>query len=180
MSQLAIEIQERGLHESGKKVRKRGNVPGIIYGEFLKHNIPVKFNNKELYKLLKNTSTGEIVKLEFNHKITPCIIKQIQKDNITGKIIHVDFQYVKKNEVIKLSIPISYTGSDSLENRRLILVTLFSDIDVEAIVENLPDDIIIDVSNMNYEDKILAKDINLPNGVKLITDPETILAIIGA
>ncbi|SHE80230.1 50S ribosomal protein L25 [Clostridium fallax] len=180
MSQLAVEIQERKSNETGKKVRKHGEIPGIVYGEFLKENIPVKVEPRNFYKLLKKSSKGEIIQLKFKHKMAPCVIKQIQKNNITGEVIHVDFQYVKKNEVIKLSIPITYLGCDNLELKRLILTTSFNDIEVEGVVENIPEGIEINVGTLNYDDKILAKDIKLPEGVKLITDPETILAVIGA
>ena len=95
-----------------------------------------------------------------------------------GKIIHVDFQYVKANEVIKLKVPVTFEGQTALETNRLVLETFASEIEVQGAVEKLPEKIDIDVSDKKFEDKILAKDVTLPEGVHLVTAEDTLLAVV--
>ena len=178
MSQAAIEINERCLNESKKRLRREGQVPGIIYGEFLENTIPIKVDNSKLIKLLRYNSKGSILKLKLKDEVKLCVVKQVQKDTVTSEILHVDFQYVKKNEVIKMSIPVNYIGRENLESKRLILETFLQELEVQGAVEKIPEYIDLDVSNLNYEDKIFVKDIELPNEVKLLTEEENLLAVV--
>lgn len=177
MSELAFKVEEKLVNEKAKAIRKKGQTPGVIYGEFLDNPISIKIANTQLPKILKTHLTSSVVPLEVNNDVKNCVIKDIQKD-VYGKIIHVDFQYVKANEVIKLKVPVTFEGQGALETNRLVLETFVSEIEVQGAVEKLPEKIEIDVSNKKFEDKILAKDITLPEGVHLVTAEDTLLALV--
>ncbi|MEA4826879.1 50S ribosomal protein L25 [Clostridium sp. JNZ J1-5] len=178
MSQVAIEVKEREAKENGRKLRRNGQVPGIIYGEFLDNPIPIKVENLTLSKLLKYNSKGSILKLKLNDDTRHCVVKDVQKNTIAGEIIHVDFQYVKESEVIKMNIPINYVGRENLELKKLVLETFLPELELQGAVEKIPEYIELNISQMNYEDKIFAKDVQLPEEVKLITDPDALLAVV--
>lgn len=177
MSELAFKVEEKLANEKAKAIRKKGQTPGVIYGEFLDNPISIKIANTQLPKIFKTHLTSSVVPLEINNDVKNCVIKDIQKD-MYGKVIHVDFQYVKANEVIKLKIPVTFEGQGALETNRLVLETFASEIEVQGAVEKLPEKIEIDVSNKKFEDKILAKDITLPEGVHLVTAEDTLLALV--
>lgn len=177
MSELAFKVEEKLVNEKAKSIRKKGQTPGVIYGEFLDNPISIKIANTQLPKILKTHLTSSVVPLEVNNDVKNCVIKDIQKD-VYGKIIHVDFQYVKANEVIKLKVPVTFEGQGALETNRLVLETFASEIEVQGAVEKLPEKIEIDVSNKKFEDKILAKDITLPEGIHLVTAEDTLLALV--
>lgn len=177
MSELAFKVEEKLANEKAKAIRRNGQTPGVIYGEFLDNPISIKIANTQLPKILKTHLTSSVVPLEVNNDVKNCVIKDIQKD-MYGKIIHVDFQYVKANEVIKLKVPVTFEGQGALETNRLVLETFASEIEVQGAVEKLPEKIDIDVSNKKFEDKILAKDVTLPEGVHLVTAEDTLLAVV--
>ncbi len=177
MSELAFKVEEKLANEKAKAIRRNGQTPGVIYGEFLDNPISIKIANTQLPKILKTHLTSSVVSLEVNNDVKNCVIKDIQKD-MYGKIIHVDFQYVKANEVIKLKVPVTFEGQTALETNRLVLETFASEIEVQGAVEKLPEKIDIDVSNKKFEDKILAKDVTLPEGVHLVTAEDTLLAVV--
>lgn len=177
MSELAFKVEEKLANEKAKVIRRNGQTPGVIYGEFLDNPISIKIANTQLPKILKTHLTSSVVSLEVNNDIKNCVIKDIQKD-MYGKIIHVDFQYVKANEVIKLKVPVTFEGQTALETNRLVLETFASEIEVQGAVEKLPEKIDIDVSDKKFEDKILAKDVTLPEGVHLVTAEDTLLAVV--
>ena len=177
MSELAFKGEEKLANEKAKAIRRNGQTPGVIYGEFLDNPISIKIANTQLPKILKTHLTSSVVSLEVNNDVKNCVIKDIQKD-MYGKIIHVDFQYVKANEVIKLKVPVTFEGQTALETNRLVLETFASEIEVQGVVEKLPEKIDIDVSDKKFEDKILAKDVTLPEGVHLVTAEDTLLAVV--
>lgn len=177
MSELAFKVEEKLANEKAKVIRRNGQTPGVIYGEFLDNPISIKIANTQLPKILKTHLTSSVVSLEVNNDVKNCVIKDIQKD-MYGKIIHVDFQYVKANEVIKLKVPVTFEGQTALETNRLVLETFASEIEVQGAVEKLPEKIDIDVSDKKFEDKILAKDVTLPEGVHLVTAEDTLLAVV--
>ena len=177
MSELAFKVEEKLANEKAKAIRRNGQTPGVIYGEFLDNPISIKIANTQLPKILKTHLTSSVVSLEVNNDVKNCVIKDIQKD-MYGKIIHVDFQYVKANEVIKLKVPVTFEGQTALETNRLVLETFASEIEVQGAVEKLPEKIDIDVSDKKFEDKILAKDVTLPEGVHLVTAEDTLLALV--
>lgn len=177
MSELAFKVEEKLANEKAKAIRRNGQTPGVIYGEFLDNPISIKIANTQLPKILKTHLTSSVVPLEVNNDVKNCVIKDIQKD-MYGKIIHVDFQYVKANEVIKLKVPVTFEGQGALETNRLVLETFASEIEVQGVVEKLPEKIDIDVSDKKFEDKILAKDVTLPEGVHLVTAEDTLLAVV--
>ena len=177
MSELAFKVEEKLANEKAKAIRRNGQTPGVIYGEFLDNPISIKIANTQLPKILKTHLTSSVVPLEVNNDVKNCVIKDIQKD-MYGKIIHVDFQYVKANEVIKLKVQVTFEGQGALETNRLVLETFASEIEVQGVVEKLPEKIDIDVSDKKFEDKILAKDVTLPEGVHLVTAEDTLLAVV--
>lgn len=178
MNQITFDIAKRTDGEKNKSLRKNGQIPCIIYGEYLENSIPAKISSKNLTQLVRNNSKGAIIKLKCEGQTKNCVVKDIQWDPVTRDFLHADFQAVNPNEVIKMKIPVDFFGMDNLQLRRLVLNTTLSDLEMQGQVEKIPEHIRIDVKSMNYEDKIFAKDINLPDGVRLITDPETLVAVI--
>ncbi len=153
MKSTTFKVYERSSKENLKKLRNLGEIPCVIYGEFLEEPISAKMNKTELLKMLKGSFSGSIIPIDMEGKTLNCVVKDIQKNNL-HEIIHFDLQYVKPNEVIKLTIPINYIG------------------------QKIPEYIEVNVANMQFNDKLLAKDINIPSEVTLLTPEDTILAVV--
>ena len=177
MSNIALKVQERSEKSNSKKLRRNGEIPGVIYGEFFGDTIPVKMCNSELRRVLKKNNSGSIIEVDFNDKKLNCVFKEIQRNNMQ-EILHVDLQHTKPNENIKMRIPIKCLGQENLETKRLVLETFNLFLDLQGSVEEIPEFIEVDVSDMNFEDKLFAKDIKIPENITVLNDPETLLAIV--
>lgn len=92
MQNLVFDISERT--EKGKKVRTKGEVPCVIYGESLDKSISCKIPRKEMLKLLSSPKNS-VLSLNLDGTIEKCVLKEVQRDTF-GEIIHLDFQYVRK------------------------------------------------------------------------------------
>lgn len=177
MSNIIFNLQERNLKENQKKLRKIGEIPGIIYGEFLDKPIPIKIKDLELRKMLKSNNSGSIIPFNINGTKLNCVVKEVQKSNF-NEILHIDLQYTKPNEVIKMKIPVMFTGQENLIVKRLILDSGTTSIEFQGCVEKIPEYIEINVSDMNINDKIFVKDITVPKDVTVLDNPDILLAVI--
>ncbi|AYF53875.1 5S rRNA E-loop-binding protein [Clostridium sp. K25] len=180
MSQVAIAINEREKTDTNGRLRRNGQVPCIMYGEHLEKAVPIKVNYNQLMRILKNNSKGSILKLQLNNEIKNCVIKEIQQDIVTGKVIHVDFQNVSKDEIIKMTIPIEFTGINKLQSKRLILETFITEIDMQGKVQEIPEAIKIDASKLDFGNKLFVHDIKLPEGIRLLSDPNALVAVVNS
>ncbi len=179
MSNLAFKVYERNVKENKNRLRNAGEIPGIIYGEYLNRNIPIKISDSELARMFKENNSGSIIELSLPSKKINCVVKEIQK-NEKHEVLHVDFQYVKPNEIIKMRIPIKFIGQDVLEGKRLTLETYSLYIDLQGDVEKIPEFIELAASDLQLDDKIFIKDMDIPEDITISNDPETLLAVVSS
>lgn len=177
MKNSSFKVYKRDEKTSQKKLRRLGQTPGVIYGEFLKDSISIQIPTVELEKLLRTNNSGSIIPIDFDGKILNCVVKEVQKNSLQ-EILHVDLLYTKPNEVIKMRIPVNYVGQESLEAKRLLLETHNSFVDLQGSVEKIPEYIEVNVSDMKFEDKVFVEDIAIPEDVAVLTEPKTLLAVI--
>lgn len=174
MESIVFNVSER--NEKGKKVRMHGEVPAVLYGSHLDNTVSIKITRKDMYKLL-TLAKSSILSLNLNGHIENCVVKELQKDSF-GKVIHIDFQDIKKDEKIKMKIPVVFDGQSTLEGRQLLLEILISEVELYGEADKLPENIKCDVGELNIGDKIFIKDLVIPEGMRLDVDEDAIVATI--
>ena len=174
MESIVFNVSER--NEKGKKVRMHGEVPAVLYGSHLDNTVSIKITRKDMYKLL-TLAKSSILSLNLNGHIENCVVKELQKDSF-GKVIHIDFQDIKKDEKIKMKIPVVFDGQSTLEGRQLLLEILISEVELYGEADKLPENIKCDVGELNIGDKIFIKDLVIPEGMRLDVDENAIVATI--
>ncbi|MGL4570791.1 MAG: 50S ribosomal protein L25 [Clostridium sp.] len=179
MTNKAFKICERKNCEKTHKMRRDGDIPGIIYGEHLETPIEIKLPFGTLTKLLQQNTFGSIISLDLNGTTLLCVVKDVQRNNY-GKLMHVDFQNVSHNDIIKMKIPVDFIGEEALTTKNLHLETFQPVLEFHGSVDKIPELIEFNVSDMNFEDKVFAKDILIPDGVELLTNCDTLLAVVNA
>ena len=174
MESVVFNVSER--NEKGKKVRMHGEVPAVLYGSNLDNTVSIKITRKDMYKLL-TLAKSSILSLKLNGHIENCVVKELQKDSF-GKVIHIDFQDIKKDEKIKMKIPVVFDGQSTLEGRQLLLEVLISEVELYGEADKLPENIKCNVGELNIGDKIFIKDLVIPEGMRLDVDENAIVATI--
>ena len=174
MESIVFNVSER--NEKGKKVRMHGEVPAVLYGSHLDNTVSIKITRKDMYKLL-TLAKSSILSLKLNGHIENCVVKDLQKDSF-GKVIHIDFQDIKKDENIKMKIPVVFDGQSTLEGRQLLLEVLISEVELYGEADKLPENIKCNVGELNIGDKIFIKDLVIPEGMRLDVDENAIVATI--
>ncbi|ANW97586.1 5S rRNA E-loop-binding protein [Thermoclostridium stercorarium subsp. thermolacticum DSM 2910] len=169
-----IVAEERKL--SGRKVRKMGYVPGVIYGPGVKNSMNVQFSQKDMNRFLNEHTTGSKATVMVNGNKHLCVIKEIQYGLINREPIHIDFYASSENSVVKVTVPFKFVGREKLGSNRLVLNILEDEIEIQGALKDLPEFIDIDVSEMTDGSEITMGDIKLPAGVKLLSKKDEIVA----
>ncbi|WP_125152959.1 50S ribosomal protein L25 [Clostridium rectalis] len=163
--------------EKAKISRKKGLIPGIVYGKNTE-NLLVSFQKTNLMNTLKSKGEKAKINLDLNGKKMRGIIKQVEREISTGNIIHIDIQSINKDEEVKWSIPISFSGKEALQNKDLYVQVYSNEIEVDGIVAQIPDNIEIDVSKMEFGQEIKVKDLKIDDSIKISKEEDAILAVI--
>ncbi len=177
MSDKDMKVLDRPASDKAKALRREGIIPGVIYGGSMEKPLSIKVPEIDMARLLNNNAKSTLLSLNLKGKKHTCMVKEVQKDFLSNSLIHVDFQAVKSGDVIKLNLPITFEGRESIEYKQLILEILQGDIEIQAPANKLPSELTIDISSLEYNDKIYAKDIELPKSVELVTEEDTLIAL---
>lgn len=156
--------------ETGKKalaLREEGLVPSVIYGG--KTEILAKSPYNETEKVLRLAGYHSPIDLVVNDKKTMAIVKNVQTDPVSRRIIAVSFQAITASKAVEATTPIVIEGFDNSEASKahLSLDQVLEEVDVKAKPADLPKNLVIDATNLaTTEDKLFVKDIILPKGVE--------------
>jgi len=185
---MAIKNQKIELNASKREVigsglnslRKSGYLPAILYGKN-QESIPLQIPTKDFKKVFEVAGESTLIFINVDSQSYPTIIHDIAKDAVSDDILHADFYKVNLKEKVEAEVPLVFTGeAPAVKELAGILVKNLNNIKVEALPQNLPHELIVDISKLaSFTDHILLKDIVLPEGVELKeANPEEIVALV--
>ncbi len=177
---IELEAQPRTVLGSGvKALRRTGYIPAVLYGKGQKA-LNLQVEAKGFGKAFKEAGESTLVYIHVGKESYPVIIHDVARDPVKDDIVHADFYKVSLTEKIKAKIPVVFEGeSSAVKDLAGIFVRNVNELEVEALPQNLPHEITINISSLKkFGDQILAKDLKLGSDVKLMAEAETILATV--
>jgi large subunit ribosomal protein L25 len=175
---LKAQPREAGGSRSARRLRREGQVPGVVYGG---GEDPVSFavNARELRHALADTGAVMDLQLEGGSGI-PVVLKELIRHPVSGAAVHLDLLRVRLDQAIHAPVVIELTGAEDAPGLREggVLEQPLREVVVEALPNNIPDTLTYDVSSMNVNDTVTLEVLKAPSGVTIITDPESVLATI--
>lgn len=161
------------------KIRAEANTPGILYrkGE---ENLPVKFASGAFEKVFKEAGTSTIIDVIIEGQTYPSIIKDVQRHPFKNLFLHVDFQTIRMDEKLKLSVPITLEGRDEIRLQPSVLNQLLNELEIECLPGDIPDEISYNVSDMDFETPVHVKDLEIfgNEAITIHHEPDTLIAIL--
>jgi large subunit ribosomal protein L25 len=160
----------------GKKVRRlrrEGKVPAVMYGpETAAMSLTV--DHRELRQTLLKAGGTQIINIEVDGKEAyPTLARAVQRDPIRGDILHIDFYKVDLNQPIRAEVPVTISKEPKIVTGGAGIIThLMSTLEVEALPNNIPTHLEVDLSGLNIGDIFSAGSILLPDGVTSYADPD--------
>jgi large subunit ribosomal protein L25 len=169
----------RGSAES-RRLRADGLVPGVLYGNGGNAQ-PFSIEERELRKAL----TGDHglhaildVVLEGQQKAHHAVLKEYQLDPTRARLLHIDLQEVRLDQAIHTQVVVELIGESEGVKEGGVLSQIQREVNVEALPMEVPDRLELDVSGMKIGDTLRLSDLRVPEGAKLLDDPETVLATV--
>ena len=183
MATVSLNADARDSKGKGaaRSLRSQGQVPAVIYGHG-RDPQPLALNARDLDKMLSHIQAeSTVIEVTVGRHTAKTLIREIQRHPIKRQILHVDFQALVAGEKVTVSIPIVLLGIP--EGVRLeggVLDQTLREIEIEVDPSNIPDHVEYDVTNMVIGDSVHISDLKVPEGVEVIDDPETSVAVLAA
>src|SRR5947209_2501937 len=180
MAEVTLEVARR--EQSGKgvasKLRRDGKIPAVVYGGH-REAVPIVVDRKAVSELIQKSQHGVrsifLLKMSGTDQQRHAMIKDIQLDPITRRMTHIDFVRVVMDEVVRVTIPVHVTGTAIGVKEGGLLDFQVRDLHVECLPGQIPDSIDVDATNVGIHQYIRVADLTLPEGVKVLDDPERVV-----
>ncbi len=180
MAEVTLEVSRReGTgKEVAKKLRQQGKVPAVVYGGH-REPVAIEVDRKSVADLVQKSDHGIrsifLLKMAGTDQQRHAMIKDIQIDPVSRKMMHIDFVRVIMDEIIKVTVPVHLNGTPAGVKEGGVLDWQVRDLHVECLPNAIPDRIEVDVENVGMHEYLHVSDLQLPDGVKVTDDPERVV-----
>ncbi len=178
-TQVELTAEKRAvLGKQVKKLRDEGIVPGVIYGRD-SASVSLQFDGRDLRKLVGQVGASQLISIAIKDQAQPemALLRDVQRDVLTGDLLHVDFYRVNMSERLRTEIPLVAIGeSPVIEAREGILIQGITTIEVECLPGDLVDAIEVDLSELvEINHAILVEDLAVPGSIDVLTSPDEMI-----
>lgn len=171
--QLAAEVREI-TGKQVRKLRRQGWIPAVLYGH-KRTPLALKVQERSLLKLVGEAGLNRLISLQIAGADGPVttLLREVQRDQISRRILHADFQEVLMTEKIITEVPIVLEGEAPVVRRGAgVLVHGISTIEIECLPADLIPAITLDISTLEEVDQAIhVGDLTIPKGIEVRTDP---------
>jgi large subunit ribosomal protein L25 len=182
MTDLTIEVAQREQlgKNANRRARTRGKIPAVVYGGG-KDPVAIEVDRKSFIDQMKgHQGENPLFLLKLDGKERHAMIRHMQTDPISREVIHIDFQRVLMDQKVRVAVPVELVGTAygvKTEGGMLDFVT--REVHVECLPADIPRHLEFDVTELRVGQHIEAGQIQLPNGVTLLDEPEKVIASLG-
>ena len=158
---------------TARRLRADDRIPGVVYGHGM-DPVSVSVGRRDLRVALSGAAgLNTILDLTVDGEVYPTLVKDIQRHPVKRNVQHVDFIQVNLNEEVTVSIPVRLEGEAKAVEAEGGLVDLtMNELEVVTTPRNIPDEVVVDITEMDMDSTIRVADITLPAGVIASADPE--------
>jgi large subunit ribosomal protein L25 len=174
---LSLKVEKR---DPAQKLLE-GLIPAVFYGP-KEEATSVSVNKKDFEKLWKEAGESSIISLEGVGDLKDSLIQDVQVHPVSGQVLHADFYVIEKGKKLTVSIPLEFIGtSKAVKDLGGTLVKALHEIEVEVLPKDLPQHIEVDIEALvDFDSHISVKDLKLPSGVEVLTEPDESVASVSA
>ena len=180
MAEVSLDVVRREVSgkEVSKKIRKEGRVPAVVYGGH-REPVAITVDRKSVAELITRSEHGRrsifLLKITGTDQQRHAMIKEIQIDPISRKMIHIDFVRVMMDELIKVNVPVHLSGTARGVKEGGVLDWQIRELHVECLPNAIPDAIEVNVDDVGVHQYVHVSDLKAPEGVKILEDPERVV-----
>jgi large subunit ribosomal protein L25 len=180
MAEVTLEVSKRDTtgKEVAKKLRREGRVPAVVYGGH-RDPVAISVDRKAVSELIQKSEHGIrsvfLLKMAGTDQQRHAMIKEVTIDPVSRKMTHIDFVRVLMDEKVRVTIPVHINGTARGVKEGGLLDFQVRELHVECLPNAIPDAIEVDVAPLGSHDYYRIKDLTIPEGVKVLDDPERVV-----
>jgi large subunit ribosomal protein L25 len=182
MEEVVLKADRRAvLGKQVKAIRREGKLPAVIYGHYI-DPISIVMDLRDTSRSLMGLAPSTLVTVDVEGTPHKALVKEKQRNKITGILLHVDFLAVSMTEKLRSQVYMEIVGvPPAIKDFDGVLVTGSNEVEVECLPQDLPERIVVDISGLlKIGDGIYVRDLAVPQGVKILEEPDTMVALITA
>lgn len=171
-------VREASGKGGARQLRMAGRIPGVFYyGN--ETNIPFSVERQEMERFMRNRHTTLNLVLS-GEEPRPCVIRELQRDPVSSKIVHIDLLGIRSGEKITVDVPVKLSGLPiGVKADGGLLQTGVTSVSVECLPGDIPNEIVVDVTELKVGHSIYLETLTIP-GIRLLGDPKVVLATVAA
>ena len=180
---LAVEFRDKCGKGAARQIRRAGQMPAVLYGEG--KSTLLSLNPSDLLNILQSES-GEnaLINLKIkrgNTKTTATVIlRDLQRDPVTWKLLHADLFEISMNKAIRLKVPLVMVGEPPGVKEGGVLQHSLRDLEIECLPAMIPDHIEADISSLEIGAIIHVRDLQVTEGIKVLEDEDGTVVSVAA
>lgn len=180
MAEVTLEVTRRETtgKEVAKKLRRDGKVPAVVYGGH-REPVAITVDRKSVSELIQKSEHGIrsvfLLKMAGSDQQRHAMIKELTIDPISRRMTHIDFVRVIMDEKVKVTIPVHLNGTARGVKEGGLLDFQVRELHVECLPNAIPDSIEVDVTPLGGHEYFRIKDLQLPEGVRVLDDEERVV-----
>ena len=180
--QMNIELRTKTGTGVSRRLRNADMVPGVVYGKGV-DPIPVTIKNRDLLEAISGAGgQNNLITLIGGGSLDQniAIVADIQRDPIKRTFKHVDLHRINPNEKLRITVPVVLKGTAAGVKEGGLLDLAHHELHIECLPGNIPDSIVIDVSELKIAQSIHVGDIPLPDGIVILDQPKIpVVSVLG-
>ena len=180
-TKLKVALRNETGKGANRKFRKEGMIPGVLYSPHDKSNLLLKIKREELTKLLTDNKRGLLnLEIDDGKKKSKrlAMVKDFQYNSLKKQLVHIDFYGVTLKEKLTMRINVELFGESIGVKEGGILEFDLREIEVECLPSDVPSSFKLDISDLKIGDHLSVKDIEIPEGIKMLTESDKLIASI--
>ncbi|NLT21897.1 MAG: 50S ribosomal protein L25 [Syntrophorhabdus sp.] len=172
MEQVLIKADRRSATGKGvaRKARAAGKIPAVLYGGGV-DSVSITISSKDWDTITRRMKRNVILDMEIHGGASvenrPVMVKEVQRNGVGTEIMHIDFLQVSMEKTVEVEVPIHLSGKSKGEVLGGVIDIHLRSIKVECLPGQIPEEIVVDLTELDIGDSVHVSDISLP-GVKLI------------
>jgi len=179
MEKIVLKATKRDVvGQKAGALRRQGKLPAVLYGHRIE-TTPILLDAFEGSQTLSRLTRSSLLTIDLDGKQYLTQVREKQRDIIKNRLVHVDFQILSLTERMHTKVGIELTGmAPAVKNFSAVIHTVLTALEVECMPQDLPKRIVVDISSLaELGDGVRVRDLVLSDKVKILADPEEIVAI---
>lgn len=171
---LKAERREESGKGAARKVRAAGRVPAVVYGHG--DPVPISIDARELFHLLHTDAGANVmVDMRIDGDKFLAMPREIQRDYLRGRFIHVDFIRIARDEKIAVEVPITLTGESHGVKEGGVIEHHLWNLHLECLPQDVPPHLEADISGLGINESLKVSDLDVPTTLTVLTSPDEVV-----